>query len=91
MNFTANELQIVVIIIGAVIIGKLISLGVEFTFKKVVQESYVTKSDCCTCRATLMERRGEINEQIKIIKGLLLVIAVKVGIQEEHLKDLIEK
>lgn len=85
-----EEYQIAILIVIAIILGKLLSLFIEFIFKKTMTQQYITKSDCLSCKNQIAERRSELSMQIRIIKGLLLVMAVKVGVPDEQLRDLVD-
>ena len=84
-----EEYQIAMLIIVAIILGKFLSLLIEFVFKKAMTTQYITKAECQSCKNQIAERRSELSVQIRIIKGLLLVMAVKVGVPDEQLKDLV--
>jgi hypothetical protein len=87
---TGKDFQFAVTIILAIVIGKIITLLVDTTYNKAVNNQYITKSDCNACKMSISERRSEVGVQIRIIKGLLLVVAVKLGVSDEQLKDLFD-
>jgi len=89
-SLTTRDFQIAAMIITALVIGKVISLIVDTGYKRMTSNDYITKADCNACKATISERRSEVSVQIRIIKGLLLVVAVKLGVSDEQLKDLFD-
>jgi hypothetical protein len=87
----SREFQLAIVIVVAMIIAKLISLLVDSAYRRGVTTDYVTRSECVTCKNAMAERRSELSMQIRFIKGLLLIVAIKVGVPEDQLKELIEK
>jgi hypothetical protein len=82
--FTGKDIMIVITIVGILVLGKLVSLLVDSGYHKLIKSDYVVKVDCTACKNMLQE-------QIKIMKGLLLVVAVKVGVPEHEIRELIDK
>lgn len=72
----------VVAIIGMIVIVKVVELLIASVYKKLTVNEAVTKADCDVCKRSF-------RDDIKIIKGMLLVIAVKIKIPEEQIKELI--
>lgn len=73
----------------AVVSSELIRLGVRYFFGQLTRRDYVTKLECEKCPAK--DWNVDLNElkvEFAEIKGILLILAVKVGIPAEQLKDL---
>ena len=89
MDITNKEFQIAIIIIMAIIIGRVITLIVDTAFKRAVNNDFISKADCLACKVGIKEHRDELSKQVRIIKGLLLVVAIKIGVSDDQLQDLI--
>jgi hypothetical protein len=83
-SLTSKDMLMVLIVVGILVLGKFVSLLVDTGYHRLTDNTAITKVDCTICKALL-------NENIRIVKMLLLVVAVKVGVDEDQLKELIGK
>jgi hypothetical protein len=67
---------------------KLIELGTQYFFRKLTRDDYVTKSDCTNCGKKRDATFEELNKSLSVVKGILLVVAVKGGVDTDELKSL---
>lgn len=89
-------------IVCAIIIYQLITLIVKFFFNKVSEtELYITKKEhekevnelkdlVGKIEKNHREETSEIKIELGIVKGIILVIASKVGVENNDLKDLVK-
>lgn len=68
--------------------SKLMEQVVIYFFGKLTKESYVTKTECAGCEKQSDTAMEKMAAEISIIKGLLLVLAVKNDIPAEQLAKL---
>ena len=67
---------------------KSLELVLVYFFKKVTKDDYVTKKSCDVCGKQRDTSLDKLVAEISIIKGLLLVLAVKNGVPPEQLTNL---
>lgn len=85
----------VLAVVTFLFVWKLIELGGNFFFKKLVRDDYITKSQCeeCSARQDASARQdesayNELCDRLTELRGIVLVVAVKAGVSPEELKDL---
>ena len=102
MNLSTTEIAILILV--ALIGRELINLSTGYFFKKVTRDDYVTKKDCeaCVMRTSDFITRQDCEmcskqdddtmsrliDDMSTVKGILLVMAVKQGVNPEDLKGL---
>lgn len=75
----------------ALIAWEVIKLAVARVFKKTVATDYITATQCVNCKdKSAGEDRG-VREALSEIRGVVLVIAMKVGISEHEIVKLVSK
>ncbi|HBG07669.1 MAG: hypothetical protein A2075_09095 [Geobacteraceae bacterium GWC2_58_44] len=75
------------IIIG-IVIYKVVELLVQLVFKRLSSNDFVTKKSCDDCSSRDNVAMTRLTGEIAIIKGILLVIAVKGEVPAEDLAKL---
>lgn len=94
-----SEIHVAVLVIGAIVLNEVVKLTVGRFFKRTVETEYRTVLDCRTCREECLRQRsqlagatqGEMSDlgrSLDILRGILLVIAVKVGVDDDVLQNL---
>jgi hypothetical protein len=97
---THTAMLVIISIVGMEILKRV----VDYFFKRATRDDFITKADCAQCKKTIgdfitradcakCEKAGDdittkLASEIAIIKGILLVIAVKSGIPPEQLSKL---
>lgn len=77
-------------ILGGLILVDVVKLLVASAYRRITKNDFVTKTDCQTCQKQGDNDRDDLVESMKIIKGVLLVVAVKVGVPESDWKTLVK-
>lgn len=67
---------------------KLLELIINYFFKRVTRDDYITQSACEACSKTDEATIKHLSDEVHTIKGILLVIAVKVQIDPSQLAKL---
>ena len=67
---------------------KLIELGTQYFFRKLTRDDYVTKSDCANCGKKRDGAFEELCIRISELKGIVLVVAIKSGVDPKELTAL---
>ena len=94
-----SELQIAVLFILGIVTVEVVKLTVGRVFKKTVETEYQTALNCRLCREECQRTRthgnigmqGEMSDlgrSIDLLRGILLVIAVKVGVEDHTIEKL---
>jgi hypothetical protein len=94
-----EPLQVAAMFMVGLIMVEVVKLATARVFKRTIETEYVTVEACSRCRAecsknrmngstTMQENIKKLGESIDILRGILLVLAVKVGVEEDTLKDL---
>lgn len=92
-----NQTQVVMLVVVAAVAWKLLDLGTAYFFKRITRDDVVTNKDCETNRLNcsiskdvkdLKETTGDLCNRTSEIRGIMLVVAIKAGINPEELKDL---
>jgi hypothetical protein len=76
------------LILVALAASRLIELLVTSAYKTLSGNRYVTKKDCEKCQSSEHGVVKEFKEDMKLMRGILLVVAVKVGVPESEWKRL---
>lgn len=86
-----------VLMLLLMVFWEVIKMAVQYFFKKLTGDQYITQGYCKTCTATREKDSGELNglkkeirEELGTLRGILLVIAVKAQIPLDDLKDLVK-
>lgn len=101
---TLSTTETAILILVALVGREIIQLCTGYFFKKVTRDDYVTKKDCeaCVmrssefitkkaCEACSKQDDGTLDrliDDMSTVKGILLVMAVKQGVDPEVLKGL---
>lgn len=92
-----GQVHPVILVIVGVVALKLMDLGTTYFFKRITRDDVVTTSDCKSLRENCtilkdvrdMKKTSEdLCDRINEMRGIMLVMAVKAGINPEELKDL---
>jgi len=67
---------------------KVLDQVVVYFFGKLTKENYVTKTECAGCEKQSDTAMEKVSAEIAVIKGILLVLAVKNDIPPEQLVKL---
>lgn len=97
-----EEAQIAATFILGVIIWETIKLSVARYYKRTVETEYVTVERCRMCREECSRGRSsgatemqsnirELGKSLDLLRGILLVLAVKVGVDEETMQKLVRR
>lgn len=94
-----SEVHVAVLVIGAIVLNEVVKLTVGRFFKRAVDTEYRTVIDCRNCREECLRQRNQLTgsaqsemsdlgRSMDILRGIMLVIAVKVGVADDVLQDL---
>jgi hypothetical protein len=92
-----TQVNPVILVVVGVVAFKLMDLGTGYFFKKITRDDVVTKGDCENLRENCMIQKDvrdlkdtseELCDRINEMRGIMLVMAVKSGVNPEELKDL---
>lgn len=75
----------------ALVSWEVIKLAVARVFKKTVATDYVTVTQCGDCKAKSGVDDMGVREALSELRGIILVIAMKVGISEHEIVKLVSK
>lgn len=75
-------------ILVAIAVYQVVQLLVQSVWKKLVGNEYITRSACETCKKAESGALDELKSDTAIMRGILLVVAVKVGVDEKEWKKL---
>lgn len=75
-------------IIVALVIYQTATLLVQAAWKKLAGNEYITRTECTTCKKAEAGSLEELKADTAIMRGILLVVAVKVGVDEKEWKKL---
>lgn len=75
-------------LIVGLILFKILEFIVQMGLKKLTRDDYVTKKACEDCSSKDSASMSRLTSEIAIIKGILLVIAVKGEVSPEDLAKL---
>lgn len=70
---------------------EVVKLTIGSVFRRFVNPGFVTTTDCNRCGTLKDEVAKSINNEIVDIKGILIVMATKVGVDEEDMKKLVRR
>lgn len=87
------ESHAVISIIVALFVWELVKQVIAYFFKKVAGDEYLTKKDCEACSQRQKSKDDgvtiqEIFQCMQVMRGILLVVAIKSGMKAEELTDL---
>lgn len=85
------DLATAVLLLVGVVGFEVVKLTIGSVFRKFVNPNFVTTSDCTRCGTGKDEVIKSINNEIVDIKGILIVMASKVGVDEEDMKKLVRR
>lgn len=97
-----EPLSTAVIVVFGYVLLEIIKLTIGRFFKKTVDTEYVTVERCRNCReecsrtrtqgsAGMQDQVRELGKSIDLLRGVLLVVAVKVGAEDHTLEKLAYK
>lgn len=66
-----------------------VKLAVQRLFKRAIDTDYVTEDQCSNCNAKARAKEDDLRERLGELRGIVLVIAMKVGISEHDIQKLI--
>lgn len=75
-------------IIVAIAIYQIVQLLIQSAWKKLAGNEYVTRAACDACKKAESGALEELRTDTTIMRGILLVVAVKVGVDEKEWKKL---
>jgi len=75
-------------IIVAIVVYQVVTLLVQVAWKKLAGNEYITKAECTTCKKSETGSLEELKADTALMRGILLVVAVKVGVDEKEWKKL---
>jgi len=90
MTIDPETMQIVVFVVGGIVFYRLTELLVDTVYRKVSGDCYVSKSSHEQCKAADVAAAKELRDELTVMRGILLVVAVKVGVDDRDLKRLAE-
>lgn len=68
-----------------------VKLGLARLFKKTVATDYITSSQCAGCQKESDVEEKSVRDALSELRGIILVIAMKVGISEKEIVKLVSK
>jgi phosphate/sulfate permease len=91
MDLVGNHEFITIVV--ALLLWEIIRQAIAYFFKKFSSEEYLTKKDCEACSQRQKSKTDgdsikDILDCMQVMRGILLVVAVKSGVNVEALKDL---
>lgn len=97
-----SEMQVAVLFIAGLVLVEIIKLTVGRVFRKTIDTEYVTVARCRKCREECSLARSQNNsgvqdgirdlgQSVDTLRGVILVMAVKVGVEESTLEKLAYK
>jgi len=90
MTLDPQSLQTVVVLFGGMVIYRVTELIINTVYRKITGDCYVTKSDYDQGKSAAVAASKALQEEMAIMRGILLVVAVKVGVDDRDLKKLAE-
>lgn len=85
-----SMVQILVTVVVGLALVRIVDLAVTAAFKKMTGQEFVTKDEHRLCQSTDNGDIKDLKSEVKVIKQVVLRIAVKNGINENDLDKLID-
>lgn len=97
-----TAMETATMLFAGLVMSEVIKLSIARLFKKTVDTEYMTVERCQTCRhecalarnssnTGIRESMKELGQAMDTMRGVLLVMAVKSGVEPEELKELAYK
>ncbi len=78
---------------GLILVGflfiEMLRLLAAHIFKKFTSTDFITHDDCHKCSEKKEAVFAEVKEDIRVMKKVLFVVAVRVGVEDEEIKQLV--
>lgn len=84
-----STISLAVTAIGIVVVYKLVDKAIDYFWKKGPGTEYVTKADCAACKASQHNGLSEVCSDLKSMKRLLFLVAMKSGVDPEETQKLV--
>ncbi len=75
--------------VGLVVVYKLADKAIDYFWKKGPGTEYVTKADCAACKASQHNGLSEVCADLKSMKKLLFLVAMKAGVDQDEVQKLV--
>lgn len=90
MPFDTQTAQTIVVLFGGIVIYRVTELLINTVFRKLSGDCYITRTSHEQCKAADQATANALQEEMAVMRGILLVVAVKVGVDDRDLKRLAE-
>jgi len=87
MPTTANP---AIDLVLAVAVWEVVKYAVNKFLRRTVDTNYITDKDCEKCNGKAREKESALEDKLSELRGIVLVIAVKVGIDEKEIRSLVK-
>ena len=75
----------------ALVVWEIVKFGVDRFLKKSVATDYVTTTQCAGCQNKSDVEEKSVRDSLSELRGIVLVIALKVGISEKDIVKLVKQ
>jgi hypothetical protein len=90
MPLDPQTAQTVVVLFGGIIIYRVTERLIDTAYRKLTGDCYITRTSHDECKAADQATAKALQEEMAVMRGILLVVAVKVGVDDRDLKRLAE-